>query len=397
MQSNINFNALSTRLVAYLEGIRTSDAYPYPLQKGAKGSMYGSCFAALTAELLNVKLPDADSIKSLLYSHLDKNTGLVVNQELCDEKFPPTRSHNELYLELQTTYFARSALYALGETGLPVVTFAYDLAKNNQVYQWLNDLDWSNPWLVSNLDMFLGIFLLEHQASAPDDDNIKKGLDEYYRWHDEHQSEIDGFWGSNPDLLERMAGGYHIYVIYDAINRKIPLLDEAVTATKSLIWDDLLYVYGGGGGSCEDMDAIDILVRGYLNNPNKHTDLPDNLVVTAERLAYAINADGGYSWRLPTKLSWIIHLFKQGKIKPIVGALKTLAFKLKNRSHYNSTHLYSSCEAYPFKIDESDTWSCWFRASAIAMIAQALPERFENECTWLLHNRPGLGNNPVKK
>jgi len=397
MASKIDFKIIKSQLVQYIEKIKTNDPFPYPLQAGSLGSMYGSCFAVLTAELLNYKLPDSEKIKAMLLENMDSDTGMVTNSEFENEVFPKERSHDQVYLDLQTSYFARSALYALGEVKLPPVYFALELAKKNEVYYWLDNLDWGEPWLVSNLDMFLGIFLLEHQEQAPNDPVIEKGLAEYFRWHEEKQYPKDGFWGSNKDPLERMAGGYHIFVIYDAIKRKIPYLDEAVVATRKLAWADALYVYGGGGGSCEDMDAIDILVRGYISAPEKYQDMKSELIFVAERLAYSQNNDGGFSWRLPTKLSWIIELLKRKQLSPLIGSLKTVAFKLKNRSHYNSTHLYSSCKVYPFKIGDSDTWSCWFRASALAMIAQAIPEEFENECDWFLHERPGLGLTPLNK
>jgi hypothetical protein len=191
-----------------------------------------------------------------------------------------------------------------------------------------------------------------------------------------------------------MAGGYHIFVIYDAINRKIPYLNEAVFATRKLKWADNLYVYGGGGGACEDMDAIDILVRGAEANSTNREATKVELFIVAERLAFGVNKDGGYSWRVSLPPSWFIHLTKQKSWNELVGSLKALAFKLKNRSHYKSVNLYSSCDVYPFKLNISDTWSTWFRASSLAMIAQTSPEMFKNKCDWFLHERPGLGLDP---
>jgi hypothetical protein len=394
MITPINFDEIKSQLISYLSNIRTQGQYPFPLQEGSEGSVYGTCFAVLTAELLNYQLPEAESIRKELRKTIDDETGLATDPALVDEKFPTNRSHTREYLDLQTTYFVRNALYALGEKALPSVKFAKELAQKNKVYQWLDDLAWENPWLVSNLDMFLGFFLIELKESSSDDAAIDNALEEYYRWHDTNQSPEDGFWGPNKDPLERMAGGYHIFVIYDAVNRKIPYLAESVEATRSLAWADKLFVYGGGGGSCEDMDAIDILVRGYLADKPKHNGLVEELVFIAERLSNSQNKDGGFSWRLPTKYSWLTKLLLSAKIKPFLGAVKTLLFKLKNRSHYTSTHLYSSCKHYPFKIDVSDTWSCWFRASAIAMIAKSLPEEFDSSCDWYLHKRPGLGVSP---
>lgn len=394
MNSSINFNTLRTDMIRYLASVKTTDAFPYSLQKGSPGSFYGSCFAVLTAELLNYDLPGAAQIKKEIYARLDNTTGLVENEELDSQIFTENRQHSAQYLLLQTSYFARSALYALNEKDLPPVKLALDLAENSQIFDWLDSLNWNNPWLVSNLDMFLGIFLLEWQKEENCPPSIEVGISEYFRWHEEKQSNIDGFWGANTDPLERMAGGYHIFVIYDAINRKIPYLDEAVVATRKLKWADNLYVYGGGGGACEDMDAIDILVRGAEASSTNREATKAELFIVAERLAFGVNKDGGYSWRVNLPPSWFIHLTKQKSWNELVGSLKALAFKLKNRSHYKSINLYSSCDVYPFKLNISDTWSTWFRASSLAMIAQTSPEMFENKCNWFLHQRPGLGLDP---
>ncbi|MCP3428497.1 hypothetical protein [Opacimonas viscosa] len=395
MKSKVNFEKIKSSIISYINRIEVKkcevNAFPFPLQEGQPGSFYGTCFAVLTAELMDFELQKSEHIKQALLTRLDNESGCFNNEEFDDEDFPNSRQHNQQYLYLQTAYFGRSALYALGCENLPPVNFAYELCKKGIVYEWLNELDWNNPWLVSNLDMFLGIFLLEWQVHKPECPFITNGLDDYFRWHDEQQSTSDGFWGSNTDPLERMAGGYHIFVIYDAINRKIPYLKQAAEVTKKLAWDDKLFVYGGGGGACEDMDAIDILVRAYLIDTNKSEIHKQELKNIAERIGFAINKDGGYGWRVRPSAKWIYSLIQNNDYKGLKGGIKTLLFKLKSRSQYNSIHLYSSCKFYPFKLGESDTWSTWFRASALAMIAKAVPEMFDDQCDWYLHKRPGLG------
>jgi len=77
---------------------------------------------------------------------------------------------------------------------------------------WLERLYWKNPWLVSNLDMFTGIFLLEWKDYDPEDQRVSSTLDAYFKWYDKNQNSGTGFWGNQKNLLNAMAGAYHIFI-----------------------------------------------------------------------------------------------------------------------------------------------------------------------------------------
>lgn len=397
---SISFEEIGNRLFEYTSGLYQSDHnFPYPLQEGLQGSLLGTAFAVLIAHLVNRldELPGLPRLEKEFIHCLDQEKGFISDPDIKPFHFLKPEEHSPFYVDLQTTYFSRIALKALGCEQLPEVKWISSFKGSaNAIECWLDQLDWSNPWLVSNLDMFLGIFLLESNKENPTDQEVINLIQRYFKWHDAHQDAETGFWGDQHDLTCAMAGAYHILLHYDFWGQPIRYQNEIIDATLSLAWKDGLFVYGGGGGSCEDMDAIDILVRLSLLTDYK----ADEIKATLNRAAVAIysrqSSDGGFSWRLPPNFT---SMLKASKVlswqKDVVkGQLTGKLFQLLRRSMYKSTHYYSSLSCYPFDISKSDLWSSWFRTLSLAFIAQRYPELFVDSCSWQFLEWPGLGYSP---
>jgi hypothetical protein len=395
MPFKVPFKKISDDLFAYLCSLyQPAERFPFPLQRGQRGSLFGTAFATYIAVMLNKddQLPGRQHIAETLLTLRNPKTGLFTDPDIQPEDFIKPSHHSETYVSLQTTTFCYASLIALGAEVDCRVPWLEPLLQEGRVSAWLGELDWSNPWLVSNLDMFIGIFLLNWQKFSPEDQRINAAINEYFSWHDQNQNSTTGFWGDQNNLFDAMAGGYHIFIHYDYSNREIKYPEKIIDSTLQLVCRDGLFVYGGGGGSCEDMDAIDILVRCSLCTDYRAEELRQVLLDAARMIYSGQRPDGGFSWRVQPLFADLIK-FSNGY--GYIGRKGyNLLYKAFNRSHYMSKHNYSSLELYPFKIHHADTWSSWFRPLALAFIAKRYPDSFQEKCLWKAPEWPGLGFDP---
>lgn len=388
-----NFDSLGESAFEYLKRMHTEGAeFPFRLQSGTESTFLATTFACFIANLLG-REQDIPSRERIIRSFLNLKSdqdGWLDYPDLHQGDFVRTGSHDWNYLITQGTVFCRMALRCLGEE--PVVPFPWvqRLVDENKVESYLDNLDWRNPWLVSNMDMFLGTFLLEWLDKEPSSDTVKNAVDTYFRWHDEHIDQVSGFWGDQTDALNAMAGGYHMILHYHYAGRYYQPKKPAIDATLALTWKDHLFVYGGGGGACEDLDGVDILIRLGRQDEWKHKEIKTLLMQVTQRILNSQNKDGGFPWRLQPDIgSSLVKSLNDPLMLRAWGF--SLLYKALHRSHYNSTHYYSSFSAYPFMISHSDLWSTWFRLLTIGFIAQRYPESFKYPCNWKFPQWPGLG------
>ena len=243
------FGAISDRLFQYLCSLYQQDEpLPYPLQRGQKGSLFGTVFSVYVAHMLGrvSELPGVERISDTILALRNEQTGLFFNPDIKVEDFLKPKQHSELYVTLQTTSFCYSCLNALDVDVDSTVQWLNPLLVDGNLSKWLDGLDWDNPWLVSNLDMFLGIFLLNWNRFYPENKIVDNAVKEYFSWHDDKQDGGTGFWGGQEDLFCAMAGAYHIFIHYDYLKRPIQYLDRVIDSTLSLVSRDGLFVYGGG-------------------------------------------------------------------------------------------------------------------------------------------------------
>jgi hypothetical protein len=164
-----------------------------------------------------------------------------------------------------------------------------------------------------------------------------------------------------------MAGAFHIYLIYYYLKRPIQYKERIIDSVLSLQWRDGLFVEKGGG-SCEDLDAIDILAKFTTLTNYRREDIKQALLKSLETLVNGQNKDGGYGW----------------KINPNRGFLKRII-------NFNQVSYYSDWRLMPFKTYRSDMWSSWFRPLAIALIVSTYPEEFGSDFEFKFRRLPGLG------
>jgi hypothetical protein len=303
---------------------------------------------------------------------------------------PVYGAHSRRYIEQQCTDFAVMALDILGAAP------AHPLRLDERYHgtAWLDGLNWADPWLVSNEVMFVLNALL--RDARPD------AADAILDWLDAHQDPRNGCWnlGHRASTLNQMAGAFH-FLIFHAYLGRTPRHVERIVDTVLMLQDrDGLFSYPGGGGSCEDLDAVDLLCRAAFYTDYRRSDIQQAMARAYPALWANQNPDGGFCWAKRNRLSLrtLAHAVRPDLWRRSRGDFKAnLSAKLCNQWRIltrapEETWTFSGIETTRLPLSASDLWSTWFRLLAIASIEKTFPEIASGETfPWRMRTGPGLG------
>lgn len=385
----------------FLEKLIGEDGYFNYTAGGKTGNLLSNQFGILASSLIKLdsqKYKQEQFIEYIL--SFRKNNGVFYSSDLIKSL---SNSHDEEYFTHQLTDFSLLALNSLDYRICEEFSFLKEYKDIGFLENWLLNLEWTNPWLISNNIMFILNFLIYEKENAAIDND--KYINFILDWLDDNQDSENGYWnlGKGANLLNQMAGAYHFYFFYTYLNRQINYVETIIDSTLKLQDYDGLFSYQGGGGSCEDLDAIDILCR-----MNGLTDYREEDIRKAMNRAYLAmlknqNEDGGFCWAKRNKfdLRKILNILNVGIILKLPNRDKLSYIKGKLFNQYsvlfNSKNLswkYSGIESMNIKYSDSDLFSTWFRLLAMAIIEETFPEVMlskEKSFDWNLLPMCGLG------
>lgn len=322
-------------------------------------TLYGSCFALMTLHYLNQLNRLSDKIKcewmEYLNSFQDKSTGLFIGPELDPaELSSPRHDFNHISMHLTATVLPAMSLLE-GKAKYPL-HFAYEYLDQRFLSDWLDRRDWSAAWLEGNNILFIGEFLiyLRDREKLPE---ANESLSLIFSWLNDQIDPQTGLWGSNGFCGKDVAlyGGYHQLLLYYHENKPNPYYQKLVDTALALQHPDGGFRLKGGGGACEDVDAIDILVNMYKQHNYKHRAIRNALRRAYKHLQRMQNNDGGYVYR-PNE--GFIHM----------GIKQT-------KAHKNQSNLFST----------------WFRVHTIALISEILPYTSGSETLFAFNDFISMG------
>jgi hypothetical protein len=241
------------------------------------------------------------------------------------------------YIEWQETYFALHALDALGAEPDHALSFVEPYQRADVMDGWMRMLRFDDFWFSSNYLMFLLCFLLRHEgAAAPSAHRLLDRLDE-------RQDPNTGLWGTTQgsSLFNGMAGAFHVYGFYRHLDRPIHHQGAALRSTLRTQLEGGLFGTPGGG-PCEDLDGVDILVNLQPDDAADERAVTEALGRTLTALRSCRLPDGGYRWTAP---------LPGAKVRKVT---------------------YSGLPSLSVQSDDSDLWSMWFRPLAIALACHRL-------------------------
>ena len=361
-----------------------------------QSTLMSSAFSILSLELINsLNHIDIKNEASQFLKNQDKESGLIIDPKL---NFPLNNIEDleKNYIHYQTTAFSISALDALGHTPEHKFIFLDNFRGKQQIMQFFDKINWDNPWHESNKIMFLLQFFSYEYLRVKNNQSlnfIHIILDQLDKMHDPET----GLWGTqfNASSFVAMAATYHFLIFYKYFNRGINFSDQIATSVLRLQMKDGLYHPFGGGGACEDLDAIDVLSKVVINGDSR---IEQSLKHSYHALEKNYNSDGGFCWAKrpsfaflfgieylnPTSKLFNYNMFKWVVKNNLIGSF--LPFIKENK-----IYRYSNWDEMKFNIRFSDAWSTWFRLLSIAAIEKMHPSIKSNDIDFKFRPIPSIG------
>jgi len=383
---NGEFDSLQMQVRNWLKTCESDTDLSYVMASAAtEPTLMTLSFAILIHELFAL-LPHARSVvwAELLQAAQDTRTGLFHDPKLHRSALDPNSPGLD-YLTHQTTYFALAALDALQEKPLHRLSFALQLSSPGNIVSWLERLDWTQPWAASNWVMFLATDLhtewqwYDHQPAL-------EALHTLLDWLDKRQDPRTGFWGTEAASLDHaMAATYHFLPFYFCLGRELHYVTQMIDHTLALQAPDGLFHPDGGGDTCLDVDAVDILVKCSSLTPHRAAEVEFALERAYAGLLSNQSPEGGFcrarNRPLPPK-TW------KRRVGEAVGLDRLLS---KPYVVPPTIWNYSGWRAMPFDVRQGDLWSTWFRPFGLAVISARYPEKYPDAQRWVFRRLPALG------
>lgn len=358
-------------------------------------NLYSTCFGVMCLDLIGEldRFHDKEKISEYIQNYQDEKTGYFLDKTVIPLN---SATHNQEYILLQLTDFAQLALSALNGKAQYEYIFLNKYKNEEYLEQWFYNLNWKNPWFISNLIMFaLNSLIYENEREN------EKYISNIINLLNKTQDAKNGYWnlGNKVTLHNQMAGAYHFVFFYTYLGIEPNFIEKMLDSTLAVQNNDGLFNYEGGGGSCDDLDAIDILCRATFYTEYKKIKVKSSLESAYHSLLKNQNTNGGFCWAKRNDLylddiTGIINIRMLDNSYDMIanGKSKTkkIVFNLLKNDFYWK---YSGLESMKLKMDESDLFSTWFRLTSIAFIEETFPEicNFRKSYEWKLRKKCGLG------
>lgn len=333
----------------------------FRFSRGGEATLSSTAVGVLLAEGLGAMsdLPvDWKRFAESIRTAQDEATGLFIDPLFAQVPLEGDL-HGEEYFHWMNTYFALHALDALGERPRHRLSFLDPFLEGGAARNWLEGLDWSNPWRESNRVMHLLsalLFSLKWEANARAAQVYHDVLD----WLDARQDPRTGLWGTDrgATLLNAVAGAYHFVPFYRYARRPVRAWSKIADACLELQQEDGLFGPAAGGGACEDADAIDLLC-------------------TAARAQKRVSPE---IRKALTRAFWAIWNMQRDD-----GS-----FPYANVPG-DAVYQFSSWPAMKARLNGGDVWATWFRLVALHTIRALLGDDLPPLGPWTFRRFPALG------
>jgi len=368
------------RLGAFIESCRVDNEFRY--SSGEPASLLATCFAVLVSEssgsLQFWTENQRQGVANSIVSSQSAETGYF-GEDLVDvSDLVWKNTCDRVYVVFQITYFALSALRALGVKKRYPLKFLEPFFDIQYARGWVAGGNWHDPWNMSNRAMFLIRFLMEEASLEVDGcESLARQLTLDLR---ETQDPRTGFWHGQHDCSDSHAAfaAYHFFPFMFHFGIAPHHVEKSIDTVLSIQNADGHYGPFCGGGGCEDLDAIDILVTHSILSSHRAKEVRESLLKSHRVIAALQNADGGFPNYTSARIS------KKAKLKRAVLGIVSARHRKPLVSYY------SGWKKVGAEFGKSDLWGTWFRLHSLQLIESRYPDVFEN-AVCQFHSFPALG------
>lgn len=347
---------LHEKAAGWLQSVHNGSGFLFA--PGGNHTIHSTSMGVLLAEGLGMEIPKREAVLRTIRSAQDSRTGLFL--EPMATQIPLRGAlHDQTYFDWSCTYFTLHALDALGEKPLYPLSFLDEFQPRERVLEWLESLDWRNPWRESNLVMhllsgFLFALLWEEKTWAAE--RYHDVLD----WLDAKQDQRTGLWGTEQgaSTLNAVAGAYHFVPFYRYARRPVRCWQKIIDACLEIQSDDGLFAPDRGGGACEDLDAIDLLCTAARATGRLTADIRKALTRAFWALWNMQREDGGFPY---------------------------------SDTAAEAKYEYASWPAMEARVGGSDVWATLTRMCSLHTIRALLQDDLPDLGSWTFRRLPALG------
>jgi len=358
-----NMLTIRKKTLTYIENMRIKEL-PYGQYRYSantkKPVLYASTYAVMTRHLyrdLNISDEERKEWISYVQSFQDDD-GLFKDPVVADSKSVDADWWGWRHLTCHVVV-ALSALEAVAQKEFVYIKSFYN---SDFVRKWLSERDWSTPASSNNAGNEILNYgtLLQYARDFHNDKKAGKSIEVMLDWLLENQNQQYGTWGptidinNKIDLAEVMMGGYHELLLF--------FYDKRPFKYQEIIIDRILSLQNKKGGfsgphhpissACQDIDAIDPLVRLTTQTDYRKEDIKLALKRAISCVLSHQNEDGGF------------------------------VFYRDKEFEYGHQQMYS-------KINESAMFPTWFRTLSLAIAAQVLSDSVIEKFNWQFTKCPG--------
>ncbi|MCB0311075.1 MAG: hypothetical protein KDD42_07560 [Bdellovibrionales bacterium] len=346
------------KVASYIMSLFDCDSGGFCFSKTSPVTTIATCYAVFALELTGLLESEEneglkDRIRNFICSRYSEENGFF--DPLLTPKSIASNEHDYSYFSEELNCFCQQALDALGYEA-PCPLTSKGLLDGTSIVKLFQSYEWKNPWLDSNRVMFV-LSQLCYSISRKSE-LLLPVLDAALNWLDSCQDPVTGVWRSSETdapLFNSLAAWYHYGFFYTYARRRISYASEIIESAISLQHIDGLFWPFGGGHSCLDLDAIDLILRCSYQEHYYTDNIANALKRSQESILQLQQKDGGFCNNL-----------KQRKKLSIINVLRHVrrtGFSSPKVPEYQLCWSGCKCSAY-----ESNVFSTWFRMLALRYI-----------------------------
>lgn len=297
----IKSESLKKSVQSYLDSLSLGSCGRYKSSTFGQETLYASCFALMIkyylGEFDRMEEQDKKAWSEYILSYQDQTTGYFFGPELVEGNLL-SEAHSRDHLLMHLTAHVLPCLKILGVKPLYELRFAKKLMDKEHLNNYLAGIDWTNAWIEGNNLLFVGqilVYFLE-EFNEP---GAMEALDILFNCLNQEIDQETGLWGTQSGVGVDTAiyGAYHQFILYFYLEKEIQLKEKIIDSVLSIQRFDGGFTRYLGGGSCEDIDSVFILVNLYKDLNYKRPKIENSLRKAALNIIRKLTKEGGFYYK----------------------------------------------------------------------------------------------------
>lgn len=357
------------KCIDFIESCIDKKTGAYSSSYNGQNTLYGTCYALMTQYYLGYTPNCVDQSINFILTCQDETTGYFIGPELIGFQPPNSSPHSYQHILRHTLVTVLPTLKLYGVLPKYKLIREHDFCDLKYLSNWLDNTNWRDPWLEGNNLLFTGQCLI-YLRDTVHINSAGSALKLLFDWLDERIEPSSGLWASSEaGIRAAIYGGYHQLLLYYYENHPTKFPQQLTDSVLSIYKPKRGFSTRNGGGACEDVDGVDILVNMYKRYDYRRPEIRYVLRNILSLILNQQNSDGGFPY------------------------------------NPNSNLVHLGIPATASGVGESNMFPTWFRIHTLALISEILTDepilmhqhfRFNNSLSMGWHKEWSKESHPIK-